>query len=240
MIKNKRAIGAAMGEMELLTSEIRSRLELMEANLPKHAKAMDLSRTVKLPFKALACRKALIWRMAELGRAALESFEENRLASGILLTRAAVETTAALWHLHAKIEATVQSGVIGDIDSHLMKLMLGSRTNPGIVPEPINVLTFVDRVNREVPGFRNQYDLLSEFAHPNWAGAMGLYSKPDPPNLSVDFGANIRGADAAKEIGVINLSVALMFFERSYNSMADLTPDFVALCEKSLGTEERT
>lgn len=226
-----------MGEIEHLTSEIRSRLELLESSLPKHADAMDLSRTAKLPFKALVCRETLVWRMTELGSTALESFEKNRLTSAILLTRAAVETSAALWYLCAKLEAALDSEAVGDLDGYLMKLTLGSRTNDDIMPEPINVLNFVDRVDKEVSGFRHQYELLSEFAHPNWAGVTGLYSKPGLPNLSVDFGANIRGGEAAKKIGVINLSVALMFFEQSYNSVAKLMPAFVALCENHFGAQ---
>jgi hypothetical protein len=56
--------------------------------------------------------------MAELGREALGSFEKGRLVSAIVLTRAAVETSAALWYLCEKVDAVVKSGVIGDIDNY--------------------------------------------------------------------------------------------------------------------------
>jgi hypothetical protein len=58
----------------------------------------------KLPFKVLGYREALAWRMAELGRAAIEEFEKDKLAAAIVLTRAAVETSAALWYLCGKVE----------------------------------------------------------------------------------------------------------------------------------------
>jgi hypothetical protein len=48
----------------------------------------------------------------------------------------------------------------------------------------------------------------------------------------MDFGATIRGGDTARPIGVVNLSVALLLFEHSYNRVADLIPPFVALCEQ--------
>jgi hypothetical protein len=64
----------------------------------------------KLPFKALLYRAALIWRMAELSRGAFENYEKNRLALAILETRAAVETSAALWYLHSKLAATLEAG----------------------------------------------------------------------------------------------------------------------------------
>ena len=224
--------------IESVLNEIRERLLLIESSLPKRVDAMAVSQTSKLPFKALLYREALIWRMAELGRVAFESFENDKLASAILLTRAAVETSAGLWYLCAKLDATVQSGAVGDIDDYLMKLMMGSKTNLDIMPQAINVLTFVDRVGKDIEGFRHQYDMLSEFAHPNWAGTTLLYSKPDPPNVWTDFGANIRAGDSTKHVGVLNLSVALGMFERSYNRIGELMPAFITLCESRLKTGE--
>jgi hypothetical protein len=110
---------------------------------------------------------------------------------------------------------------------------MGSRSDPEL-PKAINVLTFVDRVDKDIEGFRNQYDLLCEFAHPNWAGTVLLYSKLDIQNLWTDFGANIRGGDGARVTGVMNLSVALAMFERSYNRISDLMPRFIALCEDEM------
>ena len=51
---------------------------------------------------------------------------------------------------------------------------------------------------------------------------------------AAEFGNNIYGGDSTKEIGVTNLSVALMFVEHSYNEVADRMPDFVRLCERAL------
>ena len=48
------------------------------------------------------------------------------------------------------------------------------------------------------------------------------------------FGKNMRKADNTKTIGVVNLSVALMMFERSYNRIADILPAFTKLCEARL------
>jgi hypothetical protein len=218
--------------IEDLMTEIRGRVERLESSLPSRVDAM-VSSDSKLPFKALLYRAALIWRMAELSRGAFENFEKDKLASALLLTRAAIEAAAGLWYLHAKLEAAVKAGAQGDIDSYLMKLAMGSRADPAM-PEAVNVMKFVDRVEKDVEGFRHQYNILSEFAHPNWAGTALLYSRPDPPNLWTDFSANIRGIDGPKNIGAANLSVALMCFERSYNRIADVMPAFIELCKGRL------
>ena len=180
--------------------------------------------------------------MAELGRAAFEEFEEDRLAAAIVLTRAAVETSAALWYLCGKVEASVESAEVGDIDDYLMKMNMGMATDPptdpetgeAIMPRPIKIGKFLDSVEKDLAGFNRQYGYLSEYAHPNWAGTIYLYSKFDKENGVADFGQNIREPDGTKITGVGNLSVALLMFERRYNHLSDLIPEFTKLCEERL------
>jgi HJR/Mrr/RecB family endonuclease len=233
------AEGSASEEsLETLLAESRDRLGLLETNLPRRVDPMAVSPTAKLPFKALSYREALIWRMAELSRTALDSFMSDKLASAILLTRAAIETTAALWYLCAKVDAALTAGAVGDIDAYLMRLIMGSKTDPEM-PQALNVLTFVDYANKDIEGFRHQYDILSEFAHTNWAGTTGLYSKVDVKSFWTDFGSDVRDNEGPRRIGVINLSVALGMFQRSYNRLADILPAFIALCESELNAGGR-
>jgi hypothetical protein len=225
-----------------LVDEIRGRLELLESNLPKRVDGWALSQLSKLPFKVLVCREALNWRMAELGRAAFEEFEKDNLAAAIVLTRAAVETSAALWFLCAKVDGSVDSAEIGDIDDYVMKMTMGIATDQTTVassgapvtPRPIRIGKFLDRVEKDISGFNLQYGYLSEYAHPNWAGTVYLYCKFDEENGAAEFGQNIRTPGGTKHICAINLSVALGMFERSYNRIADLIPLFTKLCERGL------
>lgn len=156
--------------------------------------------------------------------------------SAIVLTRASVETSAALWHLCGKIEKAVQINTVDGIGDYLTKLRLGQ--GKGIaesdIPKAVHVNDFIRSVNKDCDGFLHQYDVLSEYTHPNWSGTTMLYSKPDHENRVAEFGRNLRGGDSAKGIGVTNLSVALMFFERSYKRVAGLIPAFTKLCESQL------
>ena len=225
-----------------LVDEIRGRLELLESNLPKLVDGWALSQLSKLPFKVLVCREALNWRMAELGRTAFEEFEKDNLAAAIVLTRAAVETSAALWFLCAKVDASVDSAEIGDLDDYVMKLTMGIATDPPtdastgapVTPRPVRIGKFLDRVEKDISGFKLQYGYLSEYAHPNWAATVYLYSKFDKENGAADFGQNIRTPDGTKHICATNLSVALRMFERSYNRIADLMPVLTELCESGV------
>jgi hypothetical protein len=99
-------------------------------------------------------------------------------------------------------------------------------------PRPVKVRTFLEQADKDIEDFSHQYGILSEYAHPNWAGTVLLYAKHDPENRLTDFGQNIRQADNTKRVSVVNLSVALAMFETSYNRISDLVPAFIALCEK--------
>ncbi len=220
-----------------LMDEIRGRIELLESILPASVDAMAVSRASKLPFKVLLYREALIWRMAEVSRAAFDNFGTDNLVSAIVLTRAAVETSAALWYLGGKVATAVESDDVGSIDEYLMKMYVGIATGAPtgvIVPRPVRVGTFLDSVEKDIPGFNHQYGILCEYAHPNWAGTALVYSKNDPEKRMTYFGKNMRKADNTKTIGVVNLSVALMMFERCYNRITKILPAFTKLCERRL------
>jgi hypothetical protein len=124
-----------------------------------------------------------------------------------------------------------------------MKMVMGTATDApkatastehAELPRPVKVRAFLKQVDKDVEGFSQQYGILSEYAHPNWAGTSLLYSKHDEENRSTDFGQNIRKAENTKLVGVVNLNVALLMFERSYSRIRDLLPAFTNLCESRL------
>jgi hypothetical protein len=64
----------------------------------------------------------------------------------------------------------------------------------------INISTLIDRADASMfkgkPPFRNSYDFLAEFAHPNHGGVLSLYSDNYPDQYRVEFGNTIKkGAD---------------------------------------------
>jgi hypothetical protein len=217
-----------------LLDEIKGRVQLLEAHLPGRIDAASTSGRATLPFHTIHCREVLAWRCAELAREAYEAIQRRCLVSGILLTRGVVETVAAQWYLRNKLAHALESKALEDIELCVSGMLLGSRTNPE-APQAINVLNFIDAADKELEGFRHQFDTLCEFAHPNWAGTSLLYSAPDPDARAVHLGRNIRQAESVTMTAAINLSVALAMFEVAYNGIADIMEAFVELCDKQLG-----
>jgi len=224
---------------EVLLQEVRTRVSLLKNSLPHEVDGFALSSQSKLPFKVLLYREALIWRMAELGECACRDFEADDLISGIVLTRAAVETAAALWFLHGKVDAAVKSRSVGDIDTYLMKLNFGTTTfgvdsqDDQSLPRPVKVSKFLESVEADIEGYSHSYGTLSDFAHPNWAGTTLTYSKIDRMTGTAVFGKNLRSGKTAKTPGLSSLMGALEVFEFRYNGIRDLLPAFVRLCEES-------
>lgn len=217
--------------------EIRDQIERIEALLPRRVDPATFSKRCKVPYKVMDYRAAVAWRYAELAKGAFEGFEASRLANAVVLTRGAVETAAALWFLYRKVDEVVNVGAVGDLDDAVMRLLLGTRDDPRS-PSAMNVLTMVDGIDRVIEGgvgFREQYDHLSEVAHPNWAGTLGLYGKTNYKGKSTDFGPAINEACRAQiTCGPITLSVAGMVFEHSHRELGELMPALIRLCEKDL------
>lgn len=216
-----------------LLKEVDQRCRLLSECLPKRVDPISISYTAKIPWKAMDYREALIWRTEELARTAYEMFTRDELASAVTLTRACMETVAAMWYLQEKIQHVIDTKKVGDINDVLMRLLMGSKNDITDL-EAVSVLTFVEKINKDIDGFERSYKSLCEYAHPNWSGTSFLYSKPNSEKKWIDYGKNIRGKESVAVIGLMNLNTSLMIFEHSYNEVGNLMPDFVKICEEDL------
>jgi hypothetical protein len=217
-------------------TEIASYLDAFARSLPTQIEAPGISR-IKLPGNAVWCRETLFWRFTELAQDALEKLDHGRLASAMLLTRAAVETAAALWYLDIKITRALESSDLAELNEKLKQLVVGYK-DPNAradgLPKAINVLTFVGQVDKEIAGYSGQYAALCEYSHPNHDGAAGLYSHPHEDTGLIQLGSNIRGSQSHDVVCALNLSVAMMMFNHSYAAIGDALPPLVDLCERAV------
>jgi hypothetical protein len=201
----------------------------LSESLPPKIEIAAIGVRSKAPFQLLTVREALIWRTEELARNACDALEREDFTVAALLTRSIAESAAMAWYLLEILEkrATYSPAQLND---KLMQMFAGSKTSAG-APEPINVKTFVQRLDRKIPGFEAAYNSLSEYAHPNWLGVSRLYSKIDRENFTVHFGRGFH-AERARDQLVHALVGGLMTFEAAYNKIADGMPAFVAELEK--------
>ena len=223
---------------EELIKEIRSGLEKLEDGLPTDLDASAVSETAKLPFKALSIRAVLAWRFVDISCSVMRCVDEDRTASAAVLTRAALETGAAVWYLNDRLRRALDTGAVGNTDDCLMKLLLGSRTMQEVLPSAINVLTFVDAVNKQVDGVRHQYDELSELAHPNWAGAMNLYCTTNHDERAFSFGPQDEVTTKTNGKIFAVLSGTILIFKYVFEEIDQAMPEFVQLCEREIALQK--
>jgi hypothetical protein len=213
-----------------LLAEANRRVAVLTKSLPTVVDPLAVSLKTRVPSKVLLYREALIWRTEELARTACVHYTQAHLAAALTLTRAAVEGAAATWYLKDLVEKTVGTRDLAKLDDTIMRLMFGSRNEITDI-EAINVITFVDRAEKDVPGFKKNYETLCEFAHPNWSGTSLLFSRIDHERVLVEFGNNMHRRDSPSHSGLHSLLGTLALFEHSYNKIGDLLPDLIKICE---------
>ena len=149
-------------------------------------------------------------------------YEERKIVPSFVLTRAVIETVALIYWLHKKIAELLESKDIEKLDYFLMKAMLGSKDNTTNI-ESYNVLTAVDQVDKVYKNFRQMYDELCEFAHPNWSGLLGAYGHINREKFCLDLGPDENSPPLA--IGLAPFVCGLVIFVEYYNDLEHLIKD---------------
>jgi hypothetical protein len=205
--------------------EARQRADALRASLPPSVDVVALGVRSKAPFQLLCAREALIWRTEELARTACDALERSDLTVAAILTRAVIESAALAWMLKTILAKREQYSP-QQMNDQLMRVLMGTKSWPDM-PQPFHVLACIDQLDKEVPGFRKSYDLLSEIAHPNWAGAAGLYAKNDEVIYVTTFGRDRERMRQTEGMVANALLGALGLFEFAYNKISDAMPAFL-------------
>jgi hypothetical protein len=202
----------------------------LSASLPDKIEIAALGVRSKAPFQLLTVREALIWRTEELARGACDALEKEDFTVAALLIRSIAESAAMTWYLLEILENR-KGYTPAQLNDKLMRMFAGSKNGWADGPEAVSVLTFVERLNRKLPGFQAAYNSLSEYAHPNWLGVSGLYSKIDRENFTVHYGRGLQTEFAGQQL-TNALVGGLLTFHDGYNKIADTMPAFLDELEK--------
>lgn len=129
------------------------------------------------PLRIERLRQLLLFRVTDLAVVASDLYLQKRAIAGVLCTRAIMESVAVACQLDDVVEQFLAQGDRFTLETEVRKLEFGSRMKGlGDAPQAVNVLTLIDKVEKQVPDYRMTYDLLSEMCHPNWSGVFGSYS----------------------------------------------------------------
>ena len=216
---------------EKIIDEIRSLNCQLKEILPDSVNEFSISSKAKIPFKVSILKGVLAHRILELSDTAIELLVNSKQLQAIVLIRAVQETAATLYWLSQKIGEVCKNEKIEGFDNFVMKQLFGGKIKSA-KEEAFNVLKAIDKVDQEVEGFRESYEILCEFTHPNCAGTYLAFGQLDTKDGIFYFGSSSR--DNPISSGVNSLSGALLLTLLSFKKIETNFNKFVKICENSI------
>jgi hypothetical protein len=136
----------------------------------------QFSKTAKIPFKVHSFIEIMNLRMLDFCESTNLLLETNHVIPALSTLRVIFENVAVSNRISLAIKNTIKSGQLPEnFDELISKINFGTRYNDEY--PAINILTQIEKLNKEYPITENFYEALSEFVHPNWDGVQGSYSE---------------------------------------------------------------
>jgi hypothetical protein len=134
----------------------------------------------KIAWKLVTYQHVLLHRLVALMDGAAVAWNGHRTLSAILSARALMETFAVLAEFERRVERLLKAEDLGELDALAQQGIFASRDPDWIKDNPgtaaTSVLTYIDKFDKRIEGFRGHYDRLSERCHPNSLGHNFMFS----------------------------------------------------------------
>lgn len=163
----------------------------------------------KLAWKLASYQHALLHRLVSLVSGAASCWNSHDQISTMLSTRAVMETISIIYYIVTKVDALVETDNLSEIDRIVQNGLFSSRDPEWISDQPhikaTNILTYINRFDAYISGFKTHYDKLSERCHPNAQGHNFMFSTLDRET------GTIRFDDQRKSLANTRLIIAGLF-----------------------------
>jgi hypothetical protein len=145
----------------------------------------------KVAWKLVTYQHALLHRIVALMDGAAVAWNAKCTLSAMLSARAFLETIAVMVELESQIGRFLTQEDLRAMDALAQRGIFASRDPEWLKEAPetrvTNILTYIDKFEKRVPGFRGHYDRLSEHCHPNSLGHNFMFSTLDRSDGSVRY-----------------------------------------------------
>ena len=225
-----------------LVSGITDLISKVHQDLPR-AIEMGRESPAKIPEKVDVLIHALAYRVADLSRAYAREANARSLTPCFLLARALMEAACLAYDIAARVSEIVKVGStekLSDLDVHLTRVMHGAKSKVWRPeeddPEAVNVLTILDRTVKTLgPGLRQNFEDISEFAHPNAAGVMSSYGDLDTDRQVFTFCAEpARSELHAVAWHMRSATLSLAVFDAARKLWTHHRRGCVSICEREI------
>lgn len=217
-----------------LSSEIRELIRSLQLKLVSHLDEIEDTAQQRLLRLYDVWRQVVLRRTTDTADGALSFFEQQRLVPACILTRSVVETTAVQYYVYKKLILHTGKADHQSIHKLFMSAVFG-RKDKEWRHSPVQVLTAIDHLDKQFPGFRSEYDRLCEYVHPNLGGGYGTYVRSDGDHFVSYFGNNPQGLEMGPW-GQMELYCALSVANEIDNQLCLFQPHFVSMVEQTVPT----
>ncbi len=207
----------------------------------------EYSWRAKHPFKVMSYVNAMTWRMYDMSCAAIALFKQKQIIPALCLVRACWENMVATYELSEFVsDCCKKQSIESNSDDTLMRLLYLNRydkDNRYVGEEHFeqfkeyrakNILTLVQKLEKDYPQVKDIYSEMCEFVHPNGDGVCGSYSYLDESNHTVFFGLQFSQELPLLPAFITTLSCSIDLYIMFIVSINDSIVEFSKLCESSL------
>jgi hypothetical protein len=211
--------------------------------LRSHLRGEEISQQAKVPYKVVTLSQLSLRRGIELTEGVVREINSHAVINGVVLARALLETACLLCHASEKVTRFINEALldnVSDLNEQIEKMLLGSRISRYTQradlqsPDAINILTIINRMEKESPGLRELYSDLCDVAHPNISGVSLPYTAIDMPGRQQAFHGSWETRETFLPQAVHTAGLSLTLIISQVERIEQALPDLIQLCETHL------
>ena len=150
----------------------------------------------KIAWKAANYAEAIRYRTVALADGAAQNWNSGNILCAALCARAVVETVAQLFYVKNGVALALKLEELSQIDRIVEQGTFATgvedllKESPEVKAQRIS--TWIDKLDRELPGVRRHYNYLSDMVHPNYVGTFQFFASLDSATGTVSFSESKR------------------------------------------------
>lgn len=241
-IRNAEIPGDVRTEIDAADADrVEELLETLAARRLTSVNVLHLSPVTTEPAKIHNLVQIGLRRVLELSAGAVREMSARNVTNTFVLVRAAFETSCLIWDAVRRVETVTEGNRVEDLEElgkFLMDVLFGYKSKEWALSEEYvarNVVTIIQRLTKQTDTqFEGFYAVLSEHAHPNYLGMMGVYQEPIEDGNPV-WKFSDGDAERRKMMFVSAMQaliVALEMIQTTIDQMLAVIIPFAELCER--------
>jgi hypothetical protein len=212
---------------------IKIKIEALRQLLTDRVEHFEYSNRAKIPFKVHSFIQVMNLRMIDFCEATDLLIKSNHITPSLTLIRSLFENAAIVYRISYEIDKSLNSNkLIENFDDLITKISFGTRYDSEV--SAINIMTNLEKLDKEYNGIKKFYDSLCEFVHPNWDGVEGSYSMLNEKDRYTDINKVMTTKhplfDFFESCFLLCMGVYLQFSKRISTNL----PSFSILCESEI------